>query len=225
MGSGLRLPIVRLCTREGMSTDLRTSLIRLAHTNESLRPHLLPILRDASFVGGVPRCDMEQECLDPVTHLDEKGYVYCTKHGVQRSNWSSIRCRKLRPAEVKMLGRGKQIFRFASGKEAHRLDGVRRHVLMPAAIRAKIPPIRGQESEDDPIVWVKYFSPYTNALWLVTEFDGSDEMFGWADLGMGGGELGYISLSELEGLERRGLPLVERDTSWRPMPLSKAKRD
>lgn len=144
-----------LCPSEGMPT-LRSNMIRLAHTNESLRPHLLPILA-------------------------------------------------------------------AAEKEAHRLDGVRRHKLMPADIKAKIPPINGQESADDPIVWVKYFSPYTNALWLVTEFDGSDEMFGWADLGMGGGELGYISLSELEGLERRGLPLVERDTSWRPMPLSKAK--
>lgn len=139
-----------------MSSELRMNLIRLAHTNESLRPHLLPLL-----------------------------------------------------------------------KGAHRLDGVRRHKLMPADIRAKIPPIGGQEGVDDPIVWVKFFSPYGNgaATWLVTEFDGQDEMFGWADLGYGGGELGYMSLSELEGMERRGLPLVERDTSWRPMPLSKAKRD
>ena len=206
-----------------MST-LRSNLIRLAHTNEALRPHLLPLLRDASFVDGVPRCDMEQDCLEPVTHIDHKGYVYCTSHGEQRKR-SGIPCRVLRPGELKKVQSGAPLSRYAAEKEAHRLDGVRGHVLMPAAIKAKIPPIRGQEKVDDPIVWVKYFSPYTNALWLVTEFDGSDEMFGWADLGMGGGELGYMSLSELEGLERRGLPLVERDTSWRPMPLSKAKRD
>jgi len=42
----------------------------------------------------------------------------------------------------------------------------------------------------------------------------------------GGGELGYMSLRELEGLNRRGLPLVERDMYWgNPRPLSKAKRD
>lgn len=114
--------------------------------------------------------------------------------------------------------------RLASVKVAHRLDGVRGHKLMPANIKAKIPNIGGQEHEPDPMVWVKYFSPYSQAVWFVTEFDGQDEMFGWADLGMGGGELGYISLAELEGVNRRGLPLVERDTSFRPKPLSQAKR-
>ena len=157
MGGRLRPSVGSLCPLVDMPAHLRTNLIRLAHSNESLRPHLLSI--------------------------------------------------------------------FAAAKrEAHRLDGIRGHKLMPADIRAKIPDIRGQESADDPVVWVKYFSPYTGALWLVTEFDGQDEMFGWADLGYGMGELGYISLSELEGLSKGMLPLVERDTSWRPVPLSKAKR-
>lgn len=111
-------------------------------------------------------------------------------------------------------------------KNAHPLDRVRRHKLMPAEIRSKIPPIGAQDDSDDPIVWVKFFSPYGNgqATWLITEFDGNNEMFGWAELFRGGGELGYISLSHLEGLNRNGLPLVERDTSFKPMPLSKARR-
>jgi hypothetical protein len=95
---------------------------------------------------------------------------------------------------------------------------------MPAAIRSKIPKLYSQEKVADPTVWVKFFSPYSNATWYVTEFDGRDTMFGWADLGMGGGELGYISLSELEGSNRNGLPLVERDTSFRPVPLSKVTK-
>lgn len=46
-------------------------------------------------------------------------------------------------------------------------------------------------------------------------------MFGWAELFPGSGELGYISLSELEEANRRNLPLIKHDTSFRPAPLSK----
>lgn len=108
---------------------------------------------------------------------------------------------------------------------AHRLDGVRGHKLMTSQIKSKLPKLYAGENDDDPMVIVKYFSPYTNAVWLVTEFDGSDTMFGWADLGHGMGELGYISLRELEGLNRGGLPLVERDLYFRPKKLSQAKRE
>lgn len=104
----------------------------------------------------------------------------------------------------------------------HPLDGARKHQLMPSNIKSKIPKLYSQEEVEDPIVWVKYFTPYGRGDWYITEFDGRDTMFGWADLGHG--ELGYISLDELESAERNGLPLVERDLSWRPMPLSKAKR-
>jgi len=92
---------------------------------------------------------------------------------------------------------------------------------MPAAIRSKLPKLYSQENNPDPTILVKFFSPYSQAVWYVTEFDGRDQMFGWADLGFGEGELGYISLSELEGANRNGLPLVERDISFRPIPLSK----
>jgi hypothetical protein len=101
------------------------------------------------------------------------------------------------------------------------LDGVRKHQLMPKSIANKIPRITETENEEDPIVWVKFFSPYGRGDWYITEFDGQDEMFGWADLGHG--ELGYISLRGLEGANKNGLPLVERDLYWRPKPLSKAK--
>ena len=29
-------------------------------------------------------CDMERGCALPVTHIDEKGFVYCQSHGHQR---------------------------------------------------------------------------------------------------------------------------------------------
>lgn len=94
---------------------------------------------------------------------------------------------------------------------------------MPAQIRSKIPDIYSQEENSDPTVYLKFFSPYSGAVWLITEYDGRDQMFGWADLGFGQGELGYISLSELENSHRKGLPLVERDLYFKPVPLSRAK--
>lgn len=107
---------------------------------------------------------------------------------------------------------------------AHRLDGVRGHQLLPATVARKLPAIYSQENVDDPIAQVKLFSPYSGAVWYLTEYDPSSKQgFGWADLGYGMGELGYIDITELEGLNRRGLPLVERDLYWKPMPLSRAK--
>ena len=130
-------------------TTLRSKLIRLAHETPGLRPHLLPLLKEA----------------------------------------------------------------------ASPLDRVRKHTLMPKGV--KVPRMRAQENVADPIAYVKLFSPYSGATWYITEWDGADEMFGWADLGHGGGELGYISLSELENANRRGLPLVERDLYFKPTLLSK----
>jgi hypothetical protein len=32
-------------------------------------------------------CDMERACKAPVTHVDRKGYVYCTAHAAQRTSY------------------------------------------------------------------------------------------------------------------------------------------
>jgi len=105
------------------------------------------------------------------------------------------------------------------------MDRRRRHTLMTAELREQLPKLYSQEKTPDPMVVVKYFSPYSQAVWYVTEFDGKDTMFGWADLGFGEGELGYISLQELSEVNRNGLPLVERDLHWKPRPLSQAKQE
>jgi len=99
----------------------------------------------------------------------------------------------------------------------------RRQMLMPKAIAAKIPKLYSQEDVVDPVAWVKFFNPYGRGTWLITEFDGRDMMFGLADLGHP--ELGYISLKELESLEYMpGIQQIERDTSFRPAPLSVAAK-
>lgn len=47
------------------------------------------------------RCDMDRTCGDDVTHIDAKGFVYCTKHGAQRK--LDTRCRKLSAREIVRL--------------------------------------------------------------------------------------------------------------------------
>ena len=103
----------------------------------------------------------------------------------------------------------------------HPLDGARKHELMPSGVARKIPKLYSQDGAEDPMCYVKFFNPYGRGVWYVTEFDGRDTMFGYAKITQG--ELGYISLSELQGLNRNGLPLIERDMHWKPRPLSQAK--
>lgn len=56
------------------------------------------------------RCDMDYECIGQVTHIDEKGFAYCEPHGIERKAYR--RCRKLKPAELKLLLSGLPIPRY-----------------------------------------------------------------------------------------------------------------
>lgn len=56
-------------------------------------------------------CDMQADCHATVTHLDEKGFVYCTEHGITRQNYCY--CRKLRPFELRILADGKALPSYA----------------------------------------------------------------------------------------------------------------
>lgn len=99
------------------------------------------------------------------------------------------------------------------------------HILIPLHIREVIPDIYGQEKVSDPIVFLKLFTPDAGAVWLITEYDGKDLMFGYCYLGphmAEFAELGYISLEEVKNVRGRlGMP-VERDLHFRPIPLSQA---
>ena len=57
-----------------------------------------------------PVCDMDGKCEEPVTHIDDHGFIYCAKHGEQRKQWR--RCRKLRPHEVNRIKRGEPVTRY-----------------------------------------------------------------------------------------------------------------
>lgn len=79
----------------------------------------------------------------------------------------------------------------------------------------KLPAIGATAEIRDPMVWVKLFHP-RRGTWFITEYDGGEEAFGYV-MGLGGDELGYISIGELK---RAG---VERDMYFTPKKLSQAK--
>lgn len=107
------------------------------------------------------------------------------------------------------------------------LDGVRKHKMMTKELAKTIPELYATENvkTDDKTIVAKFFSPYSNWTWYITEFDGEDTMFGFVD-GQAC-EWGYISLSELAGagkpMGRHTLPLVERDLYFHPVKFSELK--
>lgn len=73
---------------------------------------------------------------------------------------------------------------------------------------------RHDKHEPDHKPVVRYFHPFSPAVWLITEMNPKDEiMFGLCDMGVGFPELGYVALEELERLKFMGLG-VERDKHW-----------
>mgnify|MGYP002629627279 CR=1 FL=1 len=97
--------------------------------------------------------------------------------------------------------------------------------LLPSGVARTLPDLYSQDEVKDPIVWVKFFNPYGAGTWLITEYDGNDTMFGYAQIHQGGGELGYVSLRELRSIKKFGGPGIERDVHFKPKPLSQAKRE
>ena len=91
--------------------------------------------------------------------------------------------------------------------------------LLPADVRAALPPLYGQEGAADPTVYARFFTPDSSWTWLATELDPTEgRFFGRVD-----GfeyELGYFLLDELETTRGPlGLP-IERDLHFTPRPLS-----
>lgn len=95
--------------------------------------------------------------------------------------------------------------------------------LLPAELRAQLPPLYSQEhvAIDQKVVYMKFFSPYANWTWFVTEGspEGGDFLFFGYVIGFEE-EWGYFSLAELEGARRGPLPLVERDLLFQAGPFA-----
>lgn len=94
-------------------------------------------------------------------------------------------------------------------------------MLLTKEIRKRLPPLYTNENIPDPIVQVKFFTPWSNWTWYATEFDGEDTFFGLV-FGFEK-ELGYFSLSELESLTGPWGLKIERDMHFEPKPLSEIR--
>jgi len=96
----------------------------------------------------------------------------------------------------------------------------RHHTLLNGESRQRLPKLYSQEEKGlQAEAVVKFFTPDSNWTWYATEFDGDDLFFGLV-VGFET-ELGYFSLSELEGVKGPlGLP-IERDLHFEPTCLRK----
>jgi len=91
--------------------------------------------------------------------------------------------------------------------------------LLTKEIRGKLPPLGGQDSKGgQAVAHVKFFTPDSSWTWYATEFDGEDLFFGLVE-GQEK-ELGYFSLSELEGVRGPMGLAIERDLHWTPKTLA-----
>lgn len=94
--------------------------------------------------------------------------------------------------------------------------------LLTQTVKDLLPPLYTCENFRDPVVQVKFFTPWTSWTWYAMEFDGEDIFFGLVD-GQDA-ELGYFSLSELQSVRGPGGLTIERDIHFKPTPLSEVKQ-
>ncbi len=57
-----------------------------------------------------PQCDMRDECKNPVTHVGDKGWIYCAEHARGRQGWE--RTRQMRKWELDILKTGGQLPKY-----------------------------------------------------------------------------------------------------------------
>lgn len=94
--------------------------------------------------------------------------------------------------------------------------------LVTKALEKKLPPLYAVEKEKDPMVIVKFFTPWSNWTWYCLEYDPGERIFFGYVVGLNK-EFGYFSLDELESLRGPYGLKIERDLYWEPIPLSKVK--
>ena len=112
------------------------------------------------------------------------------------------------------------------------LNGRRKHLLLTAEAKSKLPPIRANEGKSDEatIVHVKLFSIHSDHYWYITEYDPEENLiYGIAyrqsmSDHMPEGEWGYASLNELASCHRFGCPSIERDLWFKPCSVAEVQK-
>ena len=93
--------------------------------------------------------------------------------------------------------------------------------LLTPELVAQLPPLYSQEKAESPNVICKFFCPWSNWTWFVTEGnaeEGDFLFFGYV-IGMEE-EWGYFALSELEEVRGPGGLTIERDLHFKTGPFS-----
>lgn len=94
--------------------------------------------------------------------------------------------------------------------------------LLTKEILARLPKLYSQENNPDPLVQVKFFTPWSNWTWYATEYNPEERLFFGYVVGQEK-ELGYWSLDELEEVKGPFGLKIERDIHFKPTPLSVIK--
>lgn len=100
--------------------------------------------------------------------------------------------------------------------------------LLTKAIIDKLPKLYSQENNPDPVCVLKFFIPWANWTWYITEGeeqeDGDWMFFNKTISPMcPDGELGYVLLSQLKEIKGPVGLRIERDLHWTDTPLSQCK--
>lgn len=89
--------------------------------------------------------------------------------------------------------------------------------LLTDELRASLPALYAQENEQDPMVYAKFFTPWTGWTWYVTEGQPEGEYFIFFGYVIGyEKEWGYFSLNDLESVRGPGGLTIERDLYFTP---------
>jgi len=97
--------------------------------------------------------------------------------------------------------------------------------LLTGELRARLPSLFSQEGSDDPMVYAKFFTPWTNWTWYATEGSPEDDDFIFFGFVFGfEGEWGYFSLKELESIKGPAGLTIERDIYFTSAPWSEVER-
>lgn len=107
--------------------------------------------------------------------------------------------------------------------------------LLTQQLRAQLPPLRSTSNKESSEIkcLAKFFSPYSNWRWYVTEgepvLNDQNEEIDFMFYGLVIGfeqEWGYFSLLELATAKYNGIvPAVERDLYWTPKPMDEVLED
>ena len=93
--------------------------------------------------------------------------------------------------------------------------------LLTEEVHAQLPPLYSQEKNDDPMVHCKFFKPWSNWTWFVTEGEPDEEDFRFFGYVCGHEEeWGYFVLSELETVRGPAGLTIERDLYFSPARFS-----